>query len=357
MTLTHNKLIMIFCSAALCLSSCSRENGPDNPTEDTNVMSFTAASVETRGTAITTAGEITSMGVFGYSTDTDDFDNTNTAHKPNLLHNKLVKKESNNWTYTPAAYWPMDVSIKNSFFAYAPHSSEFAEESAVKISPNTQSGYPTLTYTISDTLRWQKDILYAVPVLNTNREASSNKVKYHFKHALAWISFVIAPAEYSNPNETYSVNWLSFMADEMPITSTLNLGTGQWSAPTRYEQVVYEFGLTEGAESIKPGETASVIDSDSRLMLFPIEIDGEESGATIDLTFTYDQGLGPAGSEGNETEEYYYYMPFPTTRLSAGRVVVYVINISVDGISLQFHSDNAIEDWIEAEGETVVEIF
>lgn len=355
---------LLYCMLFL-LEACGSSPGlpggePEpGPGEETTELRFAVSSVQTRSNTMQSVDDILSMGIFGYSTGEDDFNPANVSHTPNLLHNQLASRpQKGEWTYSPVAYWPVDLSVKNTFFAYAPHSSEFSEESNVRISEADASGYPTLRYTIPSDATEQKDILYAAPVLNKNRKSNdgtvtNGSVRYEMKHALTWLAFVVAPTMYNNPNETYTVNWFAFMADNIPVSSTLNLGTGVWSN-TFYESATYEFKLTEAAENIKPGEVARIVDPSSRLMLFPFEIGGDASGTTIDLTFTYDPGVDVLAT--GDPEEYYYFIPFPTTRMTAGNVVVYIINISVDGISVSFLEENKIEDWVAGQGKEV-EIF
>lgn len=350
MRATKISMICVCCTAFL-LSACHNRPIPET---DIGAVRFDVSSVTSRATAVKEPGDILSMGVFGYATGTDDFDPANASHTPNLIHNQSASRTpGGEWNYNPIVYWPLDLSVKSSFCAYSPHSSEFVPEANVIVSAANASGYPTLRYTIPSVLSDQKDIMYAKPVLNVNKNSNGGKVLYEMKHALAGLAFVVSPTLYHSPDETYTVTWLSFMADKLPITSTLNLGTGAWSTPTNTQQVIYEFELNAAAENIKPGEVASIVSSTDRLMLFPFEIDGKESAATIDLTFTYDSGTH---SDVGDPEEYYYYMQFPTTRMSAGYVVIYIINISVDGVSIHFLQENRIEDWIVDPEGKVVEI-
>lgn len=359
-------IAVLLCCVLFLIGGCS--SGAETvvpepqPGEETTELRFAVSSVQTRENTVQHVDSILSMGIFGYSTGNEEFSATNVLHTPNLLYNQQAKRpRGGEWSYSPVAYWPIDLSVKNTFFAYAPHSSEFSEEANVRISEADESGYPTLRYTIPSNVADQKDILYATPVLNKNRKSNDGivtdgRVNYEMKHALTWLAFVVAPTMYSNPDEKYTINWFAFMADNIPVASTLNLGTGTWSN-TFYESALYEFELTEAAKDIKPGDVARIVDPSNRLMLFPFEIGGDASGTSIDLTFTYDPGLERAGVENPEDpEEYYYFIPFPTTRMTAGNVVVYLINISADGISVSFLEENKIEDWLKGESKEV-EIF
>lgn len=346
MNLKRSHILFLVCCAAAGLGGCSDRQESPAP-QDKIPVRFGVSSLESRSNAVLTADAIHSMGVFGYSTGTSNFNPSVSTFTPNLIYNQEASREivanvPGEWEYTPPAYWPLDLSVKNSFFAYSPHSSHFAESANVIVSGRTASGYPTLTYTLPTDITEQEDILYAAPVLDINRESNGGKVLYEMKHALSWLAFVVTPTMFNDPNEEYTVNRLIFMADELPMTATLNLGTGQWSNVRSEEKVVFEFELDETeATNIKPGEVARIVDPASRLMLFPITIDSELSGATVDLTFMFNG------------EEYYYYVPFPTTYMTAGNVVVYLINISIDGIIVEFMEKNKIEDWLPGGGKQI----
>lgn len=343
--------ISVFCGLALLLSSCGSKGEDVMSKSGFTGINFSISSLGTKTAAIMDVDSILSLGVFGYSSSSPfSLDPINRDLVPDLLYNQKAERvPGGEWTYDTIVYWPLDLSVNNTFFAYSPHSSEFSEEANIRVSNPTAFSYPTLTYTIPEVVADQQDILYSEPVYDKNRnsndlQVSDGTVKYHMKHAMSWLAFVVTPTEYFSPDERYTVTWFAFMADRLPVTSTLNLGTGKWSAPSYGLNIVYDFDLSDAAENIPPGETARIVDPNNVLMLLPFDIDSGESNATIDLIFTYDTG----GGSNTTLEEYYYFIPLPTTRMSAGNVVVYAVNISVDGISVEFKEENKIEDWIES---------
>lgn len=344
-------IIVSFCCMAALLAGCD-EQEPAGPTGTSEMkeIGFGISSLHLRSNTLISKDSILSMGIFGYSTEYDVSDPVATSLQtatPNLLYNQKATRESientslpgdyilSSWEYNPVVYWPMDLSVRNSFFAYSPHSSDIP--SAI-VSQNTSTGNPTITYTLPQEPTDMIDLLYSAPVLNKNRNSTEKvndgKVVYDMKHALCWLSFVVAPEVYNgDEDEIYRVDWLSFMADNLPVTATLDLGTGSWSnATTDFRQ--YDFELTDEAENIKSGEVALVVDESSRLMLLPVTID-DTAGATIDITFWY-KGI-----------QYYYFAPFPTQRMTAGNIAVFVINISPDGATLTFQSEERIDNWIK----------
>ncbi|MDH6357165.1 fimbrillin family protein [Parabacteroides sp. PF5-9] len=355
--------IVLYSYLIIWLTGCDRQE-PVAPT-DRKEIGFDIASLAStrsplpksqRGNTLIHKDSIFSMGIFGYSTSYDvtaPVETSLLSVTPNLIYNQKATRELErienppepdkyiltSWGYNPVAYWPVDLSVRNSFFAYSPHSSDIP--SAI-MSLNTSAGTPKLTYTLPEEPTDMIDVLYSDPVLNKNRNSTEKvndgRVVYDMKHALCWLSFVIAPVVYGNddpedPDAAYSVDWLSFMADNLPTTATIDLGTGKWTNMiTDFRQ--YNIELTDAAQSIKPGDVALVIDENSRLTLLPFEIN-DAAGATIDITFWY------------RGTQYYYFAPFPTQRMTAGNIVVFVINISPDGATLTFQSEDRIENWLK----------
>lgn len=363
------------CCAVLLPAGCVRQAaGPDPAPAGGDVVGLDISSLKTRGNTILGPDEILSMGIFGYSTDYDvtdpaDPQTRNLTTAPSLINNQKATRTSSGadpvvlseWTYNPVAYWPLDLSVKNSFFAYSPHSSDFPEGATVSVATAPSGGYtyPRITYTLpmgnladneseNPGTSAMVDLLYAVPVLNKNHESTGKvddgRVIYDMKHALTWLSFMIAPVETYTAEEKaekgteyYKIDWLAFLSDAIPVTATLDLGSGTWNESTMTRgtrDYVFEFADSDsdGMVQIEAGTVGTVIDPSNRLMLLPFNIT-EEANVTIDITFWHD-GM-----------QYYYYVPFPTQRMTAGNALVYVLNISPEGITLEFLDENTIEEW------------
>lgn len=371
------RLIPAFCCALALLCACQKhtESG-----EDQSKISFAVTSLDkTKATAVSEVEQVASMGIFGYSTYSE-FNPINFLHTPNLLYNQKATRTPGDaanhispgeWMYDPVAYWPLELSVYNTFFAYSPHSSD-VPDGAMTVSGQSQGGYPSITYTLPSDgegggLDDLVDILYADavdsdhPLKNINRESNDGKVLYQMKHGMAWIAFLIATTEYSkdeisgvyDKTDKYEVTWLSFMGENIPLTSTLNLGTGEWTnSSDSYQKLVYDFGdLLPAVSDLGPNKVVRVVDPARCLMLFPGEIGGENSAATIDLTFNYSNNNQPIPIE------YYYYMPVPVGRLVAGHVIVYVINISPEGITVDFGTEHTVMEWLQADEEFNIDIF
>ncbi|MDL2304716.1 fimbrillin family protein [Bacteroides sp. OttesenSCG-928-D19] len=352
------KRILPLLALVLALISCEHQPATVAP-EAMQIIGFELAPlaptradvVDPRASTLITKDSIFSMGIFAYSTPHEIVPGSLKAGlattTPNLIYNQKATRELvlipdtepkeyelNDWTYEPEAYWPVNLALNNTFFAYSPHSDEMP---TAIVSQSNDTGTPTITYTLPDVSTEMIDLLYSDSVLNQNRNTNQGKVKYKMNHALSWLSFVVAPVEVNkNPDSKYKVNWIAFMADELPATATFDLGTRKWiaeSMSTAHRE--FELNLTKEAESIAQGEVALVVHPDSRLVLLPFTIK-KEAVATIDITFVF-EGI-----------EYYYFAPFPEQRMTAGNVSVYVINISPDGAIVEFQKETSIDNWLKA---------
>lgn len=357
------RTLLCLCYLAALLSGCNEQPAPailevpEPIGSDISTLASTRGTLPKpqRGNTIITKDAIKSMGIFGYSTKFDVSNPVGTSLEsttPNLIYNQKAEREvteavntetgkveytPGKWNYTPVAYWPIDLSLRNSFFAYSPHVDDIA---SATVSSRSANGNPKLTYTLPTEPIDMVDILYSGPVLNKNRKSTGQvndgKVIYDMKHAMCWLSFVVATASYVGyEEEDYKVDWIAFMADDLPTTATLDLATGSWDEATmRTDKRVFEFELIGDIVEIPSGTASLVIDENSRLILLPFTID-DKAGATIDITFWY-RGV-----------QYYYFAPFPTQILRAGNISVFVLNISPDGAKLTFQSEERIDNWLK----------
>ncbi len=360
------KTYLIF--AMLLAVGCTghEEYSPDR-TVGPKELKFAISSLETRGKALLSVEDITSMGVFAYSTGTSAIPEPvagpdgspvypGWSYPANLLENQRVTKDvtltPNQWSYDPTAFWPLDPAVNNTFFAYSPHSSEFAAESYAVASVPAGGGAPTLRYTLPENIADQKDILYAKPVYNVNLdsgEVDRGMVEYQMEHAMTWLAFVMAPTSALGPGddpasrETYSTNRLIFMADNLPLTSTLDLETGLWGEPTSHGNVQWDIPINlDNTRNIAPRQTARLTDESNRMILFPVDI--ARGMANIELTFYYNKN---GDSYDRSTGRYDFSLPIPETRMQPGKVVVYLINISIEGAWIEFMETNKIDPWLD----------
>jgi len=95
------------------------------------------------------------FGVFGYYTNSDNYDQTYT---PNFMYNEQVEwnSSSNKWFYAPIKYWPNEFGSyalsddvdKVSFFAYAPYVT--VNPASGKVKDNRSATGDAVTYTEDD---------------------------------------------------------------------------------------------------------------------------------------------------------------------------------------------------------------
>lgn len=341
--------LLVFCTA------CSDGECPGPKGGNASLaMTLAVEGGQTRA-RIELAEDIMSLGLFGYSTGTDSFDATNPAHLPNLMHNRLATRSEagGDWSYSPDAYWPVDLSVKNSFFAYSPHSSLFPVSAAVAVSGIGASGYPTLSYTVPELVSEQVDVLYSeyeyavgnqkylnANTANVNRNTNGGQVLYKMKHALTWLAFMAYPEPRSGQHDEYHIVSLRFIVDKLVTRASLNLGTGEWVNPVS-SSADYQFDVVSTALPV--GQVNAITATDNQLMLIPQNFTVKDNPSTIDIVYT----INDADDGTDDSDEYFYTIPFPDTKLGAGRVTVYLLRLSPEGAQVQFLEDNTITQWLE----------
>lgn len=137
------------------------------------------------------------FGVFAAHTGLHTY--ANSSISSNFMHNQKVTYSSGSgghWEYSPTKYWPngedgSEMPDYISFFAYAPYS-ETASACITDFPLPIEMGDPWLIYRLADNVNSQVDLLYATPVLDKTKPASTatdaeKKVNFKFKHALACV--------------------------------------------------------------------------------------------------------------------------------------------------------------------------
>lgn len=170
--------------SALLSVACSK----DSMEPEQSPITFEIANADgwnnlTRGTSLTQAQLCKDgFGIFAFYTKEKPWtEYSSSAGEPNFINNTKATSSDNGstWAYSPRKYWPHDQQDKVSFFAYAPYH-------ASQTISGTTIGYDItrdvdLCWSTSDT----RD-------LNQNTQtATSGKVKFTFRHALARIGFTV----------------------------------------------------------------------------------------------------------------------------------------------------------------------
>lgn len=351
------------------ISACSREPSPEpDPVIGPKKVGLSVEGGLTRAVITASKDEILSLGIYGYSTGTSAFSPGDTEMLPNLFGNSRAwRTESggvlSDWEYNPVALWPSDEEENNTFFAYSPHEDDIAS-GVVEASDKDTPGYPYLIYTVEEetNVSDQVDLLYSelnADVRDINYATNDGKVKYMMKHAMSWVRFLIYPVlEYDDndvPEEDalYAITEFYFTGADVVTSAELNLCTGSWT-PIVSGMVTYTFDhLEEAFQNIPAGGDPTYLGTtDNCMMLIPQEIVLDRNETAVNISYWYDKD-GVPDEEGEwDWTEYYRTLPFPDVKLRAGSVVTFVVKLSVRGATIEFHSDNTIEEWLKENNKT-----
>lgn len=344
-----NRIPHIQTLACLCLllASCGRQDEARPRTLQPIGLDIAPSS----RAAVLSSDAITSLGLYGYSTGTDVFNPADPAHLPNLFCNRAASRPAAGaWNYgNPPVYWPIDLAVNNTFFAYSPHQSMIHPLANFAASDASTPGNPYVVYTVPPLSELHADLLYSGPVADINRDTRDGKVLYPMKHATAWIAFLIAPQKSQNDNETYTLKSLSFSGENLTTRGVLDLSTGTWTG-VQSSQALYSVKVNTSAipvNTIAPAEAGNCY-----LMLIPQRIIGAVNNCMIYMTYTYHDG-----DPETPDEEYAYTTPFPETYLNAGNIMTYVIKLSTNGIFVDFSGSNTIEEWVAGTNPTPIEVY
>lgn len=303
------KLLAITLTAAtLLMAGCTQ-------TDETETLSLplsfstTVEDVQTRGTDITTT-TLTSMGVFAYFTN----GNFTAAATPNFMYNQLISKSGSTWSYSPVKYWPANSTDKISFFAYAPHN-------ATGVAPNaaTQTGYPSITYTVPAAEADQTDLLAATPLMNK----SNGTVNFSLKHALTKVKFVVKNGDSDGTEKT--VNSFSIKAKtsgKLTYTET-GFSWGNFSSETT------TFTPTTNTNITIPTDLNGTKDI-ATFYLIP-----ETAGATFSINYTMKGNIETGGTAPTHTVNVTDKAIGTTPAWNAGGAVTYTITLSKTGLEVE----------------------
>ncbi|MDD3356560.1 MAG: fimbrillin family protein [Dysgonamonadaceae bacterium] len=191
-----NNLFLLFLMA-LIVMSCSKDETTMGIPQEGNAIEFgtyVGRDAQTRASVLDDAAlKLSGFGVFAHYTAQDSY--ASASAKPNFMYNQEVTWGTT-WGYTPVKYWPNNTDDKVSFFAYAPYSSTTTPNNISDFVPtSTNTGDPTLKFTVNDVVKSQADLVWGVksgdglPFLNQTKQTITEDIKFTFKHALARIGF------------------------------------------------------------------------------------------------------------------------------------------------------------------------
>ncbi|MCS3196980.1 fimbrillin family protein [Bacteroides thetaiotaomicron] len=268
----------------------------------------TSVSGQTRTGDITT-DNLSSVGIFASLTQ-GEF-NAGTA-VPNFMYNQELEKSGGTWTYSPVKYWPNNENDHISFFAYAPYVDETASGGSNPIfKGKTETGFPTLGYTVPTAETDQTDLLVALPLMNrTTPTTDGEKVKFELKHALTKVN-VSLKSEVGITVTALSVN-------NIPATATLTFTESgfDWGSYTGTKNI--NATLASGGMTI----TANAATAQSLATFFVLP---QKASATISITYTQN---GTPSMQFTKAD-----IAFPSTSAAwkQGASMSYTLNVKKDG--------------------------
>lgn len=224
----------------------------------TSVMPPPAA---TRGTPITMASQLTTMGVFCYSTGLNNWATAGATATPDKMNNLSWTQTGGVWSTSSPVNWGSEASIANrfTFFGYAPYATGTgAEGNGLTVSSTT--GTPKLTYTVPTDITKQPDLMIAT---SKDIHPTTGKVSLAYKHALTCIAFKAKGA-----GQTIT----AVKVKGVSATGTLSLdasGTPTWDNLSAPGTIEYIAGLNSTTGIVTTGTATSILSADGYLMMIP----------------------------------------------------------------------------------------
>ena len=286
------KKILLVAAAALAITSCSQNEEFDNVAQKSEIKMGTSA--VTRAEPMV-SGSFKEFKAFGYA-HTENY--TSSVSGTEILNGSFESSDNLTWTEKEAKkfYWPSSGNV--TFFGYSPIDLPTSD------SYTYTAGYPTVTYTVENTIANQVDFL--VTKLE-NQVKSSNAVSLAFKHALTQVVFKLkgddADVEYTVTNITFK---------DLKTSGSYSYESEIWIANAT---PIADYTISLDANNVFVGGDATVktLDAKEQLMiLMPQEL----TDAIVEVTFSakkggvsiFDSGIKTAKISGKWTagDKYVY---------------------------------------------------
>lgn len=263
------KKILLAVTAALAITGCSQNEEFDNAAQNAEIKIGTSA--VTRAEAMVTKN-FKEFRAFGY------------AYKPegkysasikgtNILDGTFTSTDQTNWTEKDSKkfYWPAEGQV--AFFGYSP---ELTAPNAYSYSE--AGGFPTITYTVNNTITDQVDFLVTQKDQQT-KETSNGGVSLSFNHALTQVVFKLKG---DDENVTYTVTNITFK--DLKTTGTYNYETKGWTV-SNDASAITSYSIDLSASNVFTGGDANAITleaKDQLMILMPQEV----TDAVVEVTFS-----------------------------------------------------------------------
>lgn len=242
------------------------------------------------------------------------------------FNNQQVTYKYSKWTYSPIKYWPTTPGNIN-FLAYAPYDKKYT----------TLTGN-SFEFDVAHDVANQKDLLWAndKAEINTAITSTSNKVTFHFAHALSKLGYTIKLHEiYPSAKFTLNKIKLAGSPDEnkkafytkgiIDLSTAKNATTGLWDTSSSDKQNFDWVSESYKVESKNPNE------SKNYLFVIPQDFSKATEGADelyiiVQYTIKYDGG-------GEQTNTVYKRLK---QNFLQGKA--YKINLTI-GLPIEFDAD------------------
>lgn len=236
------KSLIIIAAAALVVGCASNDVKNDiAPTP----IGFTKVYVENGTKAITTGAYNTTtfetlgntFGVFGYKTTATQtnylsFDDVEVEFKAGHTVSTNGYDAVNDWEYSPLVYWDKNAT-SYSFYAYAPHESDFTGTAALASNSATAfsiTGFQQAITSNADMIDLMTDLTHHSPFGGT---IGTNDVAFTFQHILSNITVRMAVGDALKSDNTYN-----------PVTVvSVSIGTIKMDGSYAYDTNAYKWTL------------------------------------------------------------------------------------------------------------------
>jgi hypothetical protein len=293
------KVIFISALAIAAAVSCTKSDIVDTKfNEQISFETYTGRDAMTKATVVK-ADNIVDLGLYGFYTGAGDW---GTSTNANLWANLQLVSEDG-WTI-PAnekKYWTNDQD-NYTFFAYSPFATGTGDTGNGLVAPEksetvTEVKNPSVTYTLSNTIADQIDLLYSNNNFNRKKpETQGEAVTLQMKHALSRIT---VKASESTEAFDYTIQALNIKG-KFVESASLNLKEGTWSSNAAGTERVYSFlnatdvttddilvpdtRVIEGKETKTPFDFATLNSDNNYLMAIPTDLTGDNA---IQVVVTY----------------------------------------------------------------------
>lgn len=262
------KKILLAVTAALAITGCSQNEEFGNAAGQKAEIKM-GTSVVTRATPMVT-NNFAEFRAFGYAYGADLYGASTKG--TNILDGSFTSADQTNWTEKSGTkfYWPSEGQVV--FFGYSP--SELISPNAYTYSE--EGGYPTIQYTVDNTITNQVDFLVA-QLADQTKDSNAGGVSLAFKHALTQVVFKLKG---DDANVEYTVTNITFK--DLKTSGSYSYEKKAWT-PADTPLIDYSITLTENNIFNGGDDAAKTLEATDQLMiLMPQKL----TNAIVEVTFS-----------------------------------------------------------------------